>query len=309
MKAQNVEVYGGDYEHVLGISGAYHGIDVTYFVRPLLDIFETMLTERNYDACEFSLSNYIMLKAAGAEWLHAVPIFPYRAFRHSTLHVRRGSTLIAPAELRGKVVGVPDYSMTAAVWTRGILDEQYGVHWSEVRWVTNERQRFPAHRDVDLNIVNLDLETALMEGRIDALLSPTVRDGRLPGAERHLRPLIANAQEAEEAYFREHGIYPINHVVVIRDVALSRLPQLPLALFAAYTESKERAYRRRLGTTLVPWGRQYWTKVFDQFDQDPLQYGLTPVNRNVIGQLARFLYQQKLTSYELSIDELFLPHC
>ena len=143
MKAQNVEVYGGDYEHVLGISGAYHGIDVTYFVRPLLDIFETMLTERNYDACEFSLSNYIMLKAAGAEWLHAVPIFPYRAFRHSTLHVRRGSTLIAPAELRGKVVGVPDYSMTAAVWTRGILDEQYGVHWSEVRWVTNERQRFP----------------------------------------------------------------------------------------------------------------------------------------------------------------------
>ena len=49
----------------------------------------------------------------------------------------------------------------------------------------------------------------------------------------HLRPLIANAQEAEEAYFREHGIYPINHVVVIRDVALSRLPQLPLALFAA----------------------------------------------------------------------------
>ena len=309
MKDQNVEVYGGDYEHVLGLSGAYHGIDVTYVVRPVLDIFEAMLNDRIYDACEFSLSNYIMLKCAGADWLHAIPIFPYRAFRHSTLHVRRDSGLIAPADLRGKLVGVPDYSMTAAVWTRGILDEQYSVHWSEMRWVASRRQRFSASEGIDLKIIDTDLETALIDGQIDALLAPTVRDGMLPGAKRQLRTLIASAQEAEETYFRDHGIYPINHVIVIRDVALARLPQLPRALLMAYTKSKTQAYGRRLGTTLVPWGRQYWTKIFDQFDQDPLQYGLTPVNRNVVERLARYLCEQRLTSYQLSIDELFLPQC
>jgi 4,5-dihydroxyphthalate decarboxylase len=309
MSNQKIDLYGGDYEHVLGLSGSYHDVDVNFVVRPLLEIFEGMLNNQTYEACEFSLANYIMLKSRGANWLHAVPIFPYRAFRHSTLYVRRDSPLKEPADLRGKTVGVPDYSMTAAVWTRGILGEQYGVHWHEMHWVASGPQRFSVLEGVDLRVVDVDLETELIEGRIDALLTPTPRDEKLPKSERRLRSLIANVQEAEEAYVRDYGVYPINHVIVMRDDALARLPRLPQALFQAYSESKKRAYKRRLGTTLMPWGMRHWIKVFDQFDGDPLPYGLTPTNRSVISRLAAFLHDQKLASRELPIEELFSPQC
>ena len=85
-----------------------------------------------------------MLKDRGADWINAVPVFPYRAFRHSTLYVREDSPLRGPADLKGKLVGVPDFSMTAAVWTRGILGEQYGVKWTDMRL---DRQRAPALHD------------------------------------------------------------------------------------------------------------------------------------------------------------------
>jgi 4,5-dihydroxyphthalate decarboxylase len=309
MSKGTIEVYGGDYEHVLGLSGAHAGIEVRYVVRPLLEIFEGMLNERSYEACEFSLSNYIMLKDRGARWLEAVPVFPYRAFRHSTLYVRRDSPLDGPSDLRGRTVGVPDYSMTAAVWTRGILGEQYGVHWSEMRWVASGRQRFSVIEGIDLEIIDRDLEAELTEGRIDALLTPTPRDETLPRDKRRLRSLIPDVQAAEEAYVRDYGVYPINHVIVMREDAMARLPELPAALFEAYASAKARAYRRRLGTTLMPWGMRHWIKVFDQFDGDPLPYGLTPLNRSVVERLAGFLRDQKLTSRQLSIEDLFLPAC
>jgi 4,5-dihydroxyphthalate decarboxylase len=141
------------------------------------------------------------------------------------------------------------------------------------------------------------------------LLTPTPRDEKLPKSERRLRSLIANVQEAEEAYVRDYGVYPINHVIVVRNDALARLPRLPQALFEAYSESKKRAYKRRLGTTLMPWGMRHWIKVFDQFDGNPLPYGLTPINRSVISRLAAFLHDQKLASRELLIEELFSPQC
>ena len=301
-----IDLYGGDYEHVLGISGVREGIDIRYVERPLLEIFEGMLNERRYECCEFSLSNYIMLKDRAADWIHAIPVFPYRAFRHSTLYVRRDSPLKGPADLRGKRVGVPDYSMTAAVWTRGILKEQYGVDSADMRWVASGRQRFAALAGLPLEVVQSDLEEDLVAGRIDALLTPSPADEKKPAAERRLRSLIADVQKAEEDYVRDYGVYPINHVVVIRDDALKRLPKLPQALFSAFAEAKARAYKRRLGTTLMPWGMRHWNKVFDQFGGNPLPYGLNEVNRDVVGKLAGFLFEQKLISKKPPVDDLFI---
>lgn len=305
MTAPKIDIYGGDYEHVLELSGVHAGIDLKYVTRPLLEIFEGMLNNRTYEVCEFSLSNYIMLKDHGATWLHAVPVFPYRAFRHSTLYVRQDSPMQSPADLRGKLVGVPDYSMTAAVWTRGILTQQYGVSWSEMRWIASGKQRFATLPGVPLEVVDRDLETDLLEGRIDALLTPTPKDEMKPAGERRLRSLIGDVQKAEEEYVRDYGIYPINHVIVVHDDALARLPGLPRAIFDAYAASKARAYKRRLGTTLMPWGMRQWNKVFDQFGGDPIPYGLTPLNRSVVQKLADFLYDQKLISKPAKVDDLF----
>lgn len=163
-----IELTGGDYEHTLGLAGIRDGIDIRYTTAPLRDVFLRMLTERCYEACEFSLSNHLMLKDRGADWLHAIPVFPYRAFRHSTLYVRKDSPLREPADLRGKRVGVPDYSMTTAVWTRGILADQYGVHWQDLRWVVSGKQRFAT-------LPGVTLEAA---GKMDALLTPQTADDR-----------------------------------------------------------------------------------------------------------------------------------
>jgi 4,5-dihydroxyphthalate decarboxylase len=247
-----------------------------------------------------------MLKDRGASWLHAVAVFPYRAFRHSTLYVRKDSAIRAPKDLVGRRIGVPDYSMTAAVWTRGILGEQYGVKWSDIDWVVSGRQRFEALPGLEMTKVDSDLETDLIEGRIDALLTPSLNEDSKPAGERVLRPVIADAQAAEEEYLRDFGVYPINHVIVIRDDILATHPKLPAALFDRYTAAKAAAYRRRLGTTMVPWAARHWKKAFDRFGGDPLPYGLTDLNRSVVQRLGGFLHDQKLIAAQPDIDGLFV---
>lgn len=303
---KSIELFGGDYEHVLGLSGARRGVDIRYTVAPPRDIFVRMLREQAYEACEFSLSNYIMLKDRGADWLHAIPIFPYRAFRHSALFVRKDSPFQAPKDLRGKRIGVADFSMTAAVWARGILADQYGVQWRELHWVVSGRQRFDALSDVPLETIEGDVESELIAGRIDALLSPAVKDDRTSAGDRKLRTLIADPQAAEEAYLREYGIYPINHVVVIRSDSLVRVPSAPRALFDAYIDAKARAYSRQLGTTLMPWGARHWKNVFDRFGGDPLSYGLNESNRKTIARLSKYLHDQGLIAREPDVGSLFI---
>lgn len=304
---QAIEVIGGDYEHTLGLVGIHDGIDVRYTTAPLHGVFLRMVTERCYEACEFSLSNYLMLKDRGADWLHAIPVFPYRAFRHSTLYVRNDSPLREPAELRGKRAGVPDFSMTAAVWTRGILADQYGVQWQDLRWVVSGNQRFATLPGVTLEATNGDLEAMLVDGTIDALLTPQTADGRKPANERKLRSLIADAQAAEESYLRTFGIYPINHVVVIRSEVLQRLPGLPLVLFEAYEETKARAYappiRYDIDAVACTALEENLRPVRRGF---AVPYGFNDLNRTVVGTLARFLHEQKLIERPPDLQKLFL---
>ena len=302
-----VELYGGDHEHTLSLPGESGALAIDYRVAPIMELFARMINERAFEACEFSLANYILLKDAGADWLHAIPVFPNRSFRHNTLYVRADSKLTDPAELRGRKLGVPDYSMTAAVWVRGFLNEQYGVHWSEVAWYCDAAHtRFRAPEGARVTAVSSDLETLLLDGEIDALVSMGTRDERLPREQRKLRRLIPDVENVEREYYTRTGIYPINHCVVVRSDLLEKVPEVPKLLFDAYAASKARAYERRLGATLVPWGKRYWTDVFDFFGGDPLPYGLTERNRAVVAKLDEYLHEQKFTSKRWTPESLFV---
>ena len=273
------------------------GIEIRYRVANLMPVFEKMIAERAFEACEFSLSNFMMLKDQGADWLCGIPVFPQRSFRYTNMYVRAQSELTDPSQLRGCRIGVPDYSMTLAVWMRGILHEQYGVHWSQMRWTARDQQRFPVPRGLDVNLTDADLEDALLSGDIDVLMAPRTRDDVLPPHERRLRRLVSDAPAAERAYFEKTAVFPINHVVVVRADVVTRLPEAPKVLYEAYQACKAAADARRHATGGQP----------HRFGSASMAYGLTPGNRIVLERLGSFLHDQKLVARAPDISAIFLP--
>ena len=299
-------VHGGDYEHTLELgASADERIRLRYRPLPVRQIFEGMLQSRQFEICEFSLANYMTLRANGHDWLIGLPVFPYRAFRHGLAVARRESGLTRLADLEGTRVGVEDYSMTAAVWFRGLLNDEHGIDHRAITWVTRGEQRFPFPRDANVETTDAPLEQLLLDGAIDALLGFELEDSARPPATRRLRTVLSDPRAEEEAYYRRTSIYPIMHCVVIRSDVLEREPGVAGAVCAAYAEAKDRAYRRRLGSTLAPWGKAHWARTFELFEDDPLPYGLTPSNRRVVERLAGYLVQQGFIPRLPDIDALF----
>lgn len=305
MSSRKITINGGDYEHTLAIAGTYGHVCVDYQAMRVQDIFIGMLESRRFEICEFSLANYITLRAAGETWLEAVPVFPSRAFRHSLAVTTRESPLVRLEQLAGKRVGVEDYSMTAAVWFRGLLHEEHGIEAKSITWVTHAKQRFPFPEGANVETTNAALEDLLCAGALDAMLGFSLKDARRPAHEQRLRTVLADPQASEEAYFERTGIYPISHCVVIRNDVLENDASLPRAVFSAYASAKEQAYARQLGTTLVPWGKPHWARAFERFGGDPLAYGLTPGNRKVIERLALYLQQQGFIANVPDVDSIF----
>jgi 4,5-dihydroxyphthalate decarboxylase len=299
-------IEGGDYEFTLGLGGAIDGVEVMYRPRPLPDIYRMILSGQPFEACEFSLSNTLMMRDRGETDLLAIPVFANRAFRHGALLVRKDSSLTDPSALCGKRIGVVDYTMTAAVWARGLLNDEYGVHWSELDWYSTRGQRFPPPESAPITLGERDPEDLLIGGELDVLVSPRPRDSRLPLSERRLRPLIPDPTAAERAYFEKTRIFPINHVVVVRESLLSRLPNAASVIFQAYAECKRAALKRRLGTTFMPWSDRFFDETLALFG-DPHPFGLTPTNRGIVSTLIGYLVEQKLSRGISDLESAFAP--
>jgi 4,5-dihydroxyphthalate decarboxylase len=291
-----VVIRGGAYAHTQAIAGTYHGIEIAYETRKVQDIFSAMLERREFEVCEFSLANYLVLRADGADWLTAIPVFPHRAFRHALAITRRDSPLSGLAQLAGKRVGVEDYSMTAAVWVRGLLEDEYGVNLGAITWVTYRKQRLALPPHANVEIVDEDLETLVTGGVIDAMLGFSTRDAAQPEAARRLRTVEPDPAAAEHAYYARTAIHPINHCVVIRTDVLAAQPQIAQAVASAYIDAKARAFHVNPAALALPSG----------VVGDPLPYGWTPLNRRVTLTLARYLERQGFIADIGDIDALFL---
>ena len=304
--ANDILVGGNDYEFTLEMTGTYDGVPIRYEPGVLEEIYAKVLNNQPFQACEFSLSNFTMMRDRGADWLTAIPVFANRDFRHSIIWVRKDSPLDTPAQLVGKRVGVRDYTMTAAVWLRGTLLDEYDTDWREINWYANAEQRFPTLDVAPLELGDGDPEEMLLAGELDAFISPRPRDLQKPPTERELRTIFHDVQDVEREYFERTGIYPINHTVVMRRELLDDFPDAPQAIFAAYCHGKKKALARRIGATFVPWGKEHWTQTMAMFDGDPFPMGLTESNRNNVGTLLRYLHEQKLISELPEIEDLFL---
>ncbi|MGH7111370.1 MAG: hypothetical protein ACREFK_13205 [Stellaceae bacterium] len=282
------------------------------------EAFHRAFRYQEFDITELSLSNTMALTARGTCPYVAIPVFPSRLFRHSSIYIRSDRGIARPQDLRGKVIGVPEYAMTAAVWIRGILQDQFGVRAAEIRWRSGgleqpgreDRVRLDLPAGIEVQpIPNTEtLSDHLDSGRIDGLISALAPScfGRNPSVQR----LFPDYRAAEEAYFRETRMFPIMHTVGIRRSLVERHPWLPVNTTLAYLKAKEICYRQletigHLFTTL-PWPVEELTRARALMGEDFWSYGVA-ANRRELAAVTRYACEQGITARPLAIEELFAP--
>ena len=294
------------------------GIDLNFISIPEpRETFDRMAGAQEFDAAEFSSSEFISRMVAGICPFVAIPVFPSRMFRHGFITVN-SRVIRAPQDLAGKRIGVPLYTMTAAVWIRGLLAHEYGVDLSDVRWVQGSinkpgRHGNPtvppllAHVAIENNLSDKSLSDLLDEGAIDAVIGTDfpVAMRRNPAIKR----LFPNFPEVERDYYRKTGIYPIMHLVAIKREVYARHPFVATSLYKALCRSKEIALARmrRPGmlAAMLPWMMAELEIMDTVFGPDPWPYGLE-ANRKTIDALVQYLVEQSLIAKPIRADDLFV---
>ena len=269
-----------------------------------------MLRYNEFDASEMSLSNYILGLAREDRRFVGVPIFPYRAFRHSMIWVNTDSGIRQPKDLIGKRMGIPEYATTALLFVRGMLQEEYGVRPEQIEWFRGREERV----DLDLpsNVLVNDagsdraLETMLEKGDLDAVA--TFKAPRVNISLRRVTRLFPNVREVEAQYYRRTGIFPIMHLIVIKREIYERHPWAAMSLVRAFQAAKERCYERAKQYSVLyaitPWMRLEMEESEKIFGKDPYPYGVHP-NLQTLEAATRFSYEQALSKRKIEIDELF----
>jgi 4,5-dihydroxyphthalate decarboxylase len=294
------------------------GCEVNFLPLPVEETFFRALRHAEFDIAELSLSSYMLLTSRGESPYVAIPAFVSRAFRHSAIYVRTDKGIKEPKDLVGRVVGTPEYQVTAGIWVRGILEDVYGVKPSDIKWRTGGVEKPGRHEKVALTIPNVEItpipadETLtqwFLDGRIDALIAP-----RAPEIFARGNPLIArmfpDVQAVEADYYAKTGIFPIMHVVGIRKTLVAQHPWLPASAMKAFTEAKaiaeaEFAQVAALKLTL-PWVTQEWQRTIKLMGKDYWPYGVQG-NEKTLEAITRYHHGQGLSPRRLSLEELFAP--
>jgi len=291
------------------------GVELNWLPLKVEEIFWRMMRHREFDVSELSFSGYVVRRARGLHDLTALPVFLSRSFRHNILYVSEASGITSPEQLAGRRVGVPEYQMTAAVWVRAFLEEEYGVSSRSIEWhqgglETWGRKPFEPVEPEGVSIVTTPqgktLSRMLADGEIDALISPRVPSVFAPGT--GVRRLFADPSAAARASFERTGIFPIMHTVAIRTELVEEHPWLPYTLFKAFTEAKRLAIRDLEDTTAhhisLPFLHDHVAETRAFMGDDFWAYGLEP-NRSTLEAFLAASHRQGLTDRVLAPEELF----
>ncbi len=297
---------------------AVEGVDLTFEVEdnPRV-IFDNMAARQAYDVSEFSSSEFVSRFTAGQCPFVAIPVFASRVFRHSFIFVNRRHVKSAK-DLAGKRIGVPVYTMTAAIFIRGLLRDEHGVDFSNCEWVEGDINSAESHGNptilptvrklaVSANTSGKSLSDLLEAGELHAIIGTGIPDafGRNPDIVR----VYPDYRAAEMDYYRRTRIFPIMHLVVIRRELHERNPQIAGALYRAFNKAKdaEQARMRYRGTLryMLPWMHAELDDIDAVFGGDPWPYGVEP-NRPTLEALVRYLEEQGVITRAPRVDELFV---
>jgi len=270
------------------------------------ETFWRMLNHEEFDASEMSLSSYTILRSEGDARFIALPVFPSRVFRQNALYVRAGSPIRDPRELKGKRVGVGDYQMTAAVWTRGFLQHEYGVRPEDVTWVVGSpirKIRPPEGIRMEMLSDGATLEERLEQGGIDVLLSVMIPRGLGSTVQR----LIPDFRRVEQDYYRRTRIFPIMHTLVLRRAVYEANPWLAVSLYRAFCRARDLAlghlYDTDALTVTLPW----LIDAFESGREVAWDYSIEG-SRPTLEALVQYLDEQRLTRRRMPVEELFAPN-
>jgi 4,5-dihydroxyphthalate decarboxylase len=295
------------------------GIDLTCLNLPVEETFFRMLRHREFDAAEMSLSSYTLSRHAKDPAFIAIPAFVSRMFRHGSIFVSAKSGIERPADLVGKRIGVPEYQMTAPVWIRGILQDEYGVAPDSVDYFSGGEEETGRDEKIAVNLpprfrlkpIGPDqmLSRMIADGAIDALhtaRAPSTFFSR-PEAVRRLFPDFV---AVERDYFRKTGIFPIMHVVVIRRELYEANRWAAQSLFKAFVQAQRLAYDNLSISaalhTMQPWQLAAVEDARQLMGPDWWPYGFAP-NRHVLDTFLRYHHEQGLSPRRLQPEELFAP--
>ena len=293
------------------------GIELVYLNLPVEETFFRMLRNREFDIAEMSLSSYTVSFFRDPKPFIAIPVWPSRFFRHSSIYVNTQSGIATPQDLAGKRIGNPEYQMTAPVWIRGILQDEYGVAVDSPTYVTGGEEEpgrseklkldLPAAFRIEPIGAEQTLSKMLADGEIAAL-----QTARMPSTYRsrpdRVRRLFENYAEVEKDYFRRTRIFPIMHTVAIRRELYEAHPWIAMSLYKAFAQAQKLAYDDLQQTaalkTMLPWLTAHVEEARREMGEDYWPYGFH-TNRHVLETFLRYHHEQGLSKRRLAPEDLF----
>jgi 4,5-dihydroxyphthalate decarboxylase len=302
------------------------GIELVPNVVGVSELFWRQLRFADFDVSEMSFSSLMMARANGDERWVGLPVFTTRQFFHTTLLVRRDAGIDIPADLKGKRIGVPEYQQTAALWTRGILQHEFGVAPTDMEFFM---ERVPSHSHAGavnfvpppgVTINQIPPETSIgammLSGELDAAMFYIRRHGDQARSlidrstadlwsHPDIKPLFPDPAAEGVRYFRKTGIYPINHGMVVRRAIVERHPWVVLNLYKAFEQANEVATEQRMAHVeyhlasgaLAPEARA-------ALRRPVLLHGIK-ANRKILETAAVYSHEQGLTPRLMKLDEVF----
>lgn len=298
------------------------GIDLNYLeIQAPREIFDRMVGDRAFDMSELSLAEHVAMTAKGDSPFVALPVFPSKAFRHGFICINKQAGIKAPKDLAGKRIGVPLYTMTAAIWIRGDLANVYGVDLAGVQWIQGAVETPGTHgkppsppqllQPVDLvqNTSNKSLSDMLRDGEIDALIGSRLPESLRTDPDKVTR-LFDDPRAEEKRYYRAHSIHPIMHTVAVQRHVYEQNRWIATSLFKAFLEARkwaiDKMYFSAAQRYMLPWLYDDLHEVDEIFGDRLWAYGVEE-NRPTLEAFVKYMRQQHFIAKEMPVDELFVP--
>jgi 4,5-dihydroxyphthalate decarboxylase len=321
MSRLNLSIAVRDYDRTRPLTDGsvqIDGVDPVFMALDPEEIFFRAFRHAEFDICELSLSSSTVKTAQGDFAYVGVPAFVSRAFRHTSIYVRT-DRVKQPADLKGRKVGLAEYQLTANVWARALLEDQYGVRPSDIQWIRGGLEqpgrvekiavKLPPEVKLDPAPEGATLNAMLEAGEIDAFIGP-----RTPSCFEQGKPnigwLFPDPMATAKDYFRQTGFFPIMHMIGVRRTLVDAHPWLPAAVLKAFSQAKSICLARLEETSAskvtLPFLEEQVKAARELMGSDYWPYGI-PANRKQLDYFLAQHHKQGLSSRLVKVEELFHP--